>query len=107
MAIDEIVVQPDRAVTMDKITALAKNRGIFSRDRKSTESSLILGILRPLGCIQEQRVKKAWWSKFVHGSKYNVDVMPRNSDGSGDMGSIGGTLERFWTRLSVQSCRSS
>ena len=27
MAIDKSVVQPDRAVTMDKITALAKNRG--------------------------------------------------------------------------------
>ncbi len=60
--------------TMEKITALAKNRGfIFS-------GSEIYGGLAntwdygPLGVEFKNNVKKAWWRKFVQESPYNVGL---------------------------------
>ncbi len=61
-------------VTMEKITALCKNRGfIFS-------GSEIYGGLAnswdygPLGTELNNNVKKAWWKKFVQESPYNVGL---------------------------------
>lgn len=63
-----------KEVTMDKIVALAKNRGfVFS-------GSEIYGGLAntwdygPLGVEFKNNVKKAWWKKFVQESKYNVGL---------------------------------
>jgi len=63
-----------REVSMDKIVALAKNRGfVFS-------GSEIYGGLAntwdygPLGVEFKNNVKKAWWKKFVQESKYNVGL---------------------------------
>ena len=74
MVIDKSVVQSDRAVMMDKITVLAKNRGyifpgseIYGRLANTWDYS-------PLGVAFKNNVKKAWWSKFVQQSKYNVGL---------------------------------
>lgn len=60
--------------TMDKITALCKNRGfVFS-------GSEIYGGLSnswdygPLGVELKNNVKRAWWKKFVQESPYNVGL---------------------------------
>ena len=64
----------DRAVTMEKIIALCKNRGfIFS-------GSEIYGGLAntwdygPLGAELKNNVKRAWWKKFVQENPYNVGL---------------------------------
>jgi len=61
-------------VTMEKITALAKNRGFIY------PGSDIYGGLSntwdygPIGVELKNNVKKAWWRKFVQESKYNVGL---------------------------------
>ena len=61
-------------VTMEKIVALAKNRGFVY------PGSAIYGGLAntwdygPLGVELKNNVKKAWWKKFVQESKYNVGL---------------------------------
>ena len=61
-------------VTMEKIVALAKNRGFVY------PGSAIYGGLAntwdygPLGVELKNNVKKAWWKKFVQENKYNVGL---------------------------------
>jgi glycyl-tRNA synthetase len=60
--------------TMDKITALAKNRGFVYPG-----SDIYGGLANswdygPLGVEFKNNVKKAWWEKFVQESPYNVGV---------------------------------
>lgn len=74
MAIDKSVVQPDRVVTMDKITALAKNRGYIFPGSEIYGGLANTWDYGPLGVTFKNNVKKAWWSKFVRQSKYNVGI---------------------------------
>ena len=74
MAIDKSVVQPDRAVTMEKITALAKNRGYIFPGSEIYGGLANTWDYGPLGVTFKNNVKKAWWSKFVQQSKYNVGI---------------------------------
>jgi len=74
MAIDKSVVQPDRVVTMDKITALAKNRGYIFPGSEIYGGLANTWDYGPLGVTFKNNVKKAWWSKFVQQSKYNVGI---------------------------------
>ena len=60
--------------TMDKITALAKNRGFVYPG-----SDIYGGLANswdygPLGVEFKNNVKKAWWKKFVQESPYNVGI---------------------------------
>ena len=60
--------------TMDKITALAKNRGFVYPG-----SDIYGGLANswdygPLGVEFKNNVKKAWWKKFVQESPYNVGL---------------------------------
>lgn len=74
MAIDKSVVQPDRVVTMEKITALAKNRGYIFPGSEIYGGLANTWDYGPLGVTFKNNVKKAWWSKFVQQSKYNVGI---------------------------------
>lgn len=61
-------------VTMEKITALAKNRGFVFPG-----SDIYGGLANswdygPLGVLFKNNVKKAWWKKFVQESRYNVGL---------------------------------
>lgn len=61
-------------VTMDKLVALAKNRGFVYPG-----SDIYGGLANswdygPLGVEFKNNLKKAWWRKFVQESKYNVGI---------------------------------
>ena len=85
-------------LTMDKLTALCKNRGfIFA-------GSAIYGGLAntwdygPLGVELKNNVKWAWWKKFVQESEYNVGVdsaiimNPRVWEATGHVGTFADPL---------------
>ena len=106
MAIDKSVVQPDRAVTMDKITALAKNRGYIFPGSEIYGGLANTWDYGPLGVAFKNNVKKAWWSKFVQQSKYNVGLdaailmNPETWVASGHVGGFSDPL------IDCKSCRS-
>ncbi|MGI6256479.1 MAG: glycine--tRNA ligase [Anaerovoracaceae bacterium] len=61
-------------VTMEKLVALAKNRGFVYPG-----SDIYGGLANswdygPLGVEFKNNLKKAWWQKFVQESKYNVGI---------------------------------
>ncbi|MDR1135497.1 MAG: glycine--tRNA ligase [Clostridiales Family XIII bacterium] len=61
-------------VTMDRLVALAKNRGFVYPG-----SDIYGGLANswdygPMGVELKNNVKKAWWKKFVQESKYNVGL---------------------------------
>ncbi len=63
-----------REVTMDKITALAKNRGFIFPGSEIYGGLANTWDYGPLGVELKNNVKKAWWKKFVQQSKYNVGL---------------------------------
>ena len=63
-----------REVTMEKITALAKNRGFVFPGSDIYGGLANTWDYGPLGVEFKNNVKKAWWKKFVQESKYNVGL---------------------------------
>ena len=63
-----------KEVTMDKITALAKNRGFVYPGSEIYGGLANTWDYGPLGVEFKNNVKKAWWKKFVQESKYNVGL---------------------------------
>ena len=63
-----------KEVTMDKITALAKNRGFVFPGSDIYGGLANTWDYGPLGVEFKNNVKKAWWKKFVQESKYNVGL---------------------------------
>ena len=63
-----------REVTMDKITALAKNRGFIFPGSEIYGGLANTWDYGPRGVELKNNVKKAWWKKFVQESKYNVGL---------------------------------
>ena len=61
-------------MTMDKITALAKNRGFVYPGSEIYGGLANTWDYGPLGVEFKNNVKKAWWKKFVQESKYNVGL---------------------------------
>lgn len=61
-------------VTMEKITALAKNRGFIFPGSDIYGGLANTWDYGPLGVEFKNNVKKAWWRKFVQESKYNVGI---------------------------------
>ncbi|MDY3240653.1 MAG: glycine--tRNA ligase [Anaerovoracaceae bacterium] len=61
-------------VTMDKIVALAKNRGFVFPGSEIYGGLANTWDYGPLGVEFKNNVKKAWWRKFVQESKYNVGL---------------------------------
>ncbi|MBR0373389.1 MAG: glycine--tRNA ligase [Mogibacterium sp.] len=62
------------AVTMDKITALAKNRGYIYPGSEIYGGLANTWDYGPVGVLFKNNVKKAWWKKFVQMSPYNVGL---------------------------------
>lgn len=61
-------------VTMDKIKALAMGRGFVFPGSEIYGGLANTWDYGPLGVELKNNVKKAWWTKFVQQSKYNVGL---------------------------------
>ncbi|SNX55255.1 glycine--tRNA ligase [Thermoanaerobacterium sp. RBIITD] len=61
-------------VTMEKIVSLAKNRGFVFPGSEIYGGLANTWDYGPLGVEFKNNVKKAWWSKFVQESQYNVGL---------------------------------
>ncbi|MDR3243012.1 MAG: glycine--tRNA ligase, partial [Clostridiales Family XIII bacterium] len=61
-------------VTMDKIVALAKNRGFVYPGSGVYGGLANTWDYGPIGVELKNNVKRAWWQKFVQESKYNVGI---------------------------------
>ena len=62
------------ALTMDKLTALCKNRGFIFAGSEIYGGLANTWDFGPLGVEFKNNVKKAWWQKFVQESKYNTGL---------------------------------
>src|SRR5512137_1330256 len=60
--------------TMDKIVALAKNRGFVYPGSEIYGGLANAWDYGPLGVQLKNNVKAAWWQKFVQENPYNVGV---------------------------------
>lgn len=60
--------------TMDKIVALAKNRGFVYPGSDIYGGLANAWDYGPLGVELKNNVKRAWWKKFIQESEYNVGV---------------------------------
>ncbi len=85
-------------VTMEKIVALAKNRGFVYPGSEIYGGLANTWDYGPLGVEFKNNVKKAWWKKFVQESKYNVGLdaailmNPRTWEASGHVGGFADPL---------------
>lgn len=61
-------------LTMDKLVALCKNRGLIFAGSELYGGLANTWDYGPLGVEFKNNVKKAWWQKFVQESKYNVGL---------------------------------
>ncbi len=92
--------------TMDKIVALAKNRGFIFPGSEIYGGLANTWDYGPLGVELKNNVKQAWWQKFVRESAYNVGVdcailmNPRVWEASGHVGSFSDPL------IDCKSCKS-
>ncbi|MDD4773318.1 MAG: glycine--tRNA ligase [Eubacteriales bacterium] len=92
--------------TMDKITALAKNRGFIFAGSEIYGGLANSWDYGPLGVELKNNVKGAWWKKFVQESPYNVGLdsaiimNPRTWVASGHVGGFSDPL------MDCKSCRT-
>lgn len=63
-----------KEITMEKIVALAKNRGFVYPGSEIYGGLANTWDYGPIGVELKNNVKKAWWKKFVQESKYNVGL---------------------------------
>ncbi len=64
----------NKDITMEKITALCKNRGFIFAGSEIYGGLANSWDYGPLGVELNNNVKKAWWQKFVQESPYNVGL---------------------------------
>ena len=87
-----------KEVTMEKIVALAKNRGFVYPGSEIYGGLANTWDYGPLGVEFKNNVKRAWWKKFVQESKYNVGLdaailmNPRTWEASGHVGGFADPL---------------
>ena len=92
--------------TMEKIVALAKNRGYVYPGSEIYGGLANTWDYGPFGVEFKNNVKKAWWKKFVQESKYNVGLdaailmNPRTWEASGHIGGFADPL------IDCKECRS-
>ena len=88
----------NKEITMEKIVALAKNRGFIFAGSEIYGGLANTWDYGPLGVEFKNNVKKAWWKKFVQESKYNVGLdaailmNPRTWVASGHVGGFSDPL---------------
>ena len=63
-----------RAVTMDKLVSLCKNRGFIFPGSEIYGGLANSWDYGPLGVELKNNVKRAWWKKFVQENQYNMGV---------------------------------
>ena len=63
-----------KAVTMDKIVALCKNRGFIFPGSEIYGGLANTWDYGPLGTEFKNNIRNAWWKKFVQESPYNVGL---------------------------------
>ncbi len=84
--------------TMEKIVALAKNRGYVYPGSEIYGGLANTWDYGPLGVEFKNNVKKAWWKKFVQENKYNVGLdaailmNPKTWEASGHIGGFADPL---------------
>ena len=71
---ETIISAEARAVTMDKIVALCKNRGFIFPGSEIYGGLANTWDYGPIGVTFKNNVKRAWWRKFVQESPYNVGL---------------------------------
>lgn len=92
--------------TMDKIVALAKNRGFIFPGSEIYGGLANSWDYGPLGVELKNNVKQAWWQKFVRENEYNVGLdaailmNPKTWEASGHLASFTDPL------TDCKSCRS-
>ena len=92
--------------TMEKIVALAKNRGYVYPGSEIYGGLANTWDYGPLGVEFKNNIKKAWWKKFVQESKYNVGLdaailmNPRTWEASGHIGGFADPL------IDCKECRA-
>lgn len=75
MAIDKTgMPDVDRAVTMEKLIALCKNRGYVFPGSEIYGGLANTWDYGPLGTLLKNNIKDAWKRKFIQESKYNVGL---------------------------------
>ena len=90
--------EDNKKVTMEKIVALAKNRGYVYPGSEIYGGLANSWDYGPLGVEFKNNIKKAWWKKFVQESKYNVGLdsailmNPRIWEASGHLGNFADPL---------------
>lgn len=88
----------NKEVTMEKIVALAKNRGFVYPGSEIYGGLANSWDYGPLGVEFKNNVKRAWWKKFVQESPYNVGLdaailmNPRTWEASGHIGGFADPL---------------
>jgi len=63
-----------QAVTMDKIVALAKNRGFVFPGSEIYGGLANTWDYGPLGVELKNNIKRMWWKRFIQQSPYNVGI---------------------------------
>ncbi len=63
-----------RAVTMDKLTALCKNRGFLFAGSEIYGGLANTWDYGPLGVELKNNIKKAWWKKFIQENNLNTGL---------------------------------
>ena len=66
--------EPHNEKLMEKIVALAKNRGFVFQGSEIYGGLANAWDYGPLGVELKNNVKQAWWQKFVRESEYNVGI---------------------------------
>jgi glycyl-tRNA synthetase len=64
----------DNKLTMDKLTALCKNRGIIFAGSEIYGGLANTWDYGPLGVELKNNIKRAWWKKFIQENPMNVGV---------------------------------
>ena len=70
----EDIMMQNTEKTMEKIVALCKNRGFVYAGSEIYGGLANTWDYGPLGVELKNNIKKAWWSKFVQGNRYNVGL---------------------------------
>ena len=95
-----------RAVTMDKLVSLCKNRGFIFPGSEIYGGLANTWDFGPLGVELKNNVKKAWWKKFVQENPHNTGLdcailmNPRTWQASGHLGGFSDPL------MDCKSCKA-
>ncbi len=100
------MAEKKRAVTMEKLVALCKNRGFIFPGSEIYGGLANTWDFGPLGVEFKNNIKKAWWKKFIQENPYNTGLdcailmNPKTWKASGHLGGFTDPL------MDCKSCKS-